>query len=34
MRGKLSNASRDMLNFEFLEKSVEIVSPLHFVYNS
>ena len=26
--------SRDMLKFDFLEKSVGIVSPLHFVYDS
>ena len=25
--------SRDMLNFEFFEKGLEIVSPPHFVYN-
>ena len=34
---KLYNAldywSRDMLNFKFLEKGLEIVSPLHFEYD-
>ena len=25
--------SRDMLNFDFLEKGLGIVSPLHFVYD-
>ena len=25
--------TKDMINFDFLEKSREIVSPLHFVYD-
>ena len=31
---RLDYWSRDMLKFDFLEKSVRIVSPLHFVYVS